>query len=119
LRLDLQQILAVQRRGPVRHLIAVAARQHIAERALARAVRPHDGMHLAGRDLQREPLEDALVLFLQLYLEIVDLQHSPLLRRGPAAPRLSNSLKGAAQPPAMVTAVPETETISIDSPTTS
>ena len=65
----------VQRRRALGHLVAVAARQHVAERRLARAVRPHDRMHLAGPNLEVDALEDRLVLLLELHVQVLDLQH--------------------------------------------
>ena len=44
------------------HLVALAAGQHVGERALARAVRPHDRVHLAGADLQVDAAQDLLVV---------------------------------------------------------
>ena len=39
-------------------LVAVAPGQHRRERALARAVRPHDRVHLAARDREVDPFQD-------------------------------------------------------------
>src|SRR3546814_11377004 len=58
--LHLQQVAAVETDAAAGHLVAVAAGQHVAERALAGTVRPHDGMHLARLDRQVDPLEDLL-----------------------------------------------------------
>ena len=42
--------------------VAGMAGQHPRERALARAVRSHDGVHLPGVDRERQPLQNFLVL---------------------------------------------------------
>ena len=42
-----EQILAVVEHLAAGHLVAVAAGQHLRQRALAGAVRPHDRVHLA------------------------------------------------------------------------
>ena len=44
-----------------RDLVAGAAREHVRERALARAVRAHDRVHLAVRHLQVDPVEHLAV----------------------------------------------------------
>ena len=46
--LHLEQILAVVRDRAAGDLVRRIAGQHLRERALAGAVRPHDGVHLAG-----------------------------------------------------------------------
>ena len=45
---------------PFGHFIARPPAEHIGERRLARAVRPHDRMDLAGRNGERQPVEDRL-----------------------------------------------------------
>ena len=50
--------LPVEADLPVRHLVAGPAGEHVRERALARAVRAHDGVHLAGAHDEVEPLQD-------------------------------------------------------------
>ena len=42
-----QQVLAVEGHAAAGDLVALAAGQHVGERALARAVRAHDRVHLA------------------------------------------------------------------------
>ena len=42
------------------HLVAGASHDHVGQGALARAVRAHDGVHLAGADGEVDPLEDLL-----------------------------------------------------------
>jgi hypothetical protein len=53
-----QQVPAAEADGPGGDLEPLAPGQHVGERALARAVGPHDGMDLARPDPQGEPLED-------------------------------------------------------------
>ena len=65
LRLEREQVLAVERRGALGDLVALAAGEHVGERRLARAVRPHDRMHLARPHLEVDALEDRLVLLLE------------------------------------------------------
>src|SRR5882672_2257376 len=50
-----------------------ASREHLRERALAGAVRAHDGMHLAGRHFERQAIEDAA--FADRDHEILDAEH--------------------------------------------
>src|SRR5262249_41923301 len=42
-----QQVFTVIRDGTGSNLVALAPRQHLGQRAFARAIRPHDGMHLS------------------------------------------------------------------------
>src|SRR5690606_19723295 len=60
-RVQRQQVLAPPGRRAVRRLIARPSAERVAQRRLAGPVRPHDGVHLAGRDIQRQALEDRLV----------------------------------------------------------
>ena len=69
-----QQVLPHERHAALGHFIAVAAGQHIGQRRLAGAVRPHDGVHLAGTDAERQALEDLLAV--NFGVKIVDLEHS-------------------------------------------
>lgn len=61
-RIQLQQILAFEGDFPFGHFIFFTPGQRGGQRALARAVRPHDGVHFARFDLQIQSLED-LVAF--------------------------------------------------------
>ena len=45
---------------PAEHLVAGPAHDHVRQRRLARAVRAHDGVDLAGADGEVDPLEDLL-----------------------------------------------------------
>ena len=75
LRLQLQQVPAViEHLAPV-HRVALAAGEHIGERALAGPVRPHHGMHLAGADREIDPVQDRLAL--DRGVEIADFKHQP------------------------------------------
>src|SRR5690606_38355964 len=57
-----------------RDVITVAAGQHIGQRRLAGAVRPHDRMDLAGRDDQVDAAQDLLAV--DGGVEVLDLEHS-------------------------------------------
>src|SRR5688572_9662885 len=72
---------------PRSHLIPRPPAEHVAQRRLARPVRPHDRMHLARVDAEREALEDRLAG--NVGLEIIDLEHS----LAPSLP-LPTSMKG-------------------------
>ena len=76
---QIKQVVAFKRRGTVGDLIAILTGKHIAQRRLARAVRPHDGVHFAGFDFQIDAFEDLLVLFFQFYVQVFDAQHFGLL----------------------------------------
>ena len=68
-----EQVVTTVRDRALRDLVAFAAREHLHERALARAVRAHDGVHFAGRNLQAQAVEDLALA--GAHMEIVDLQH--------------------------------------------
>jgi hypothetical protein len=55
-----QQVLAVERHAARPSPRSPRARQHMAEGALAGAVRAHDGVHLPGVDLEVEAAQDIL-----------------------------------------------------------
>ena len=62
LRLHLEQILAVVGDRAAGDLVRRIPGEHLRERALARAVRPHDGVHFARRSTVRSmPLQNLLV----------------------------------------------------------
>src|ERR1700732_4499125 len=52
------------------------AGEHVGKRALARAVRAHDGVHLAGADLECQSLEDLVAA--DGDVQVVDAQHYSL-----------------------------------------
>jgi hypothetical protein len=60
-RLQAQQVLPVESRGAAGHGVVLAPGQHVAERGLAGPVRPHDGVYLALRQLEVDPVQDGLV----------------------------------------------------------
>jgi len=68
-----QKIASLIAHGARSDLVARTPGQHVRERALAGAVRAHDGMHLAGGDLERQALQDFLAVHFDV--QVVDLQH--------------------------------------------
>ena len=58
----LSDVLALEQDTAAGHLVARVAHQRVGERALAGAVRPHDRVHFAGRDRQRQALDNLLAL---------------------------------------------------------
>jgi hypothetical protein len=72
----LQEVGTVER-DRATDVVAVASGERVGERALARAVGAHDGVHLAGADIEVEPLEDLLVA--NGGGEVLDVQHQPTL----------------------------------------
>ena len=60
-RLEFEQIFAIHREGSGCHLVIGMASQHFGERALAGAIRPHDGVDFATRHLQAQPADNLLV----------------------------------------------------------
>ena len=68
-----QQVLAVERHAAAGDLVALAAGQHVGQRALARAVGSHDGVHLARADVEVEAVEDLCAV--DLDVEVLDLEH--------------------------------------------
>ncbi len=57
-RFERQDVDAVEGHRPGEHLVARPSHQHVRERRLARAVRPHDRVHLAARDREVDAAED-------------------------------------------------------------
>ena len=72
-RLQREQILPVERHRALGHLIARPPAEHIGQRRLARAVRPHDRMHLARGHAERQAVEDRLVG--DRRVEVFNLEH--------------------------------------------
>ena len=72
-----ENALAVEQHVALGDFVVVLAGQHIGERRLARAVRPHDGRDLALLDGQRQAVEDFLVL--DLDMQIFDFQQCHVL----------------------------------------
>ena len=77
--IHVEQVLAVEGDVAAGHLVLRVAGQRTRQRALARAVRPHDGVHLAGVDGEVDPLEDLLAFGPNL--QILDSQHAMSSRR--------------------------------------
>ena len=85
--IHLQQVLAVVDHLAAGHLVLGMAGQRARQRALAGAVRPHDGVHFALADLKVDPLEDLLAFGPNL--QILDFEHLVVtsfitVSRGPA-----------------------------------
>ena len=59
--LQAQQVLAVEEHLTLGHLDRGASGKRSCKRALARTVRPHDGVHFAGLNRQVDALQDRLV----------------------------------------------------------
>src|SRR6185437_7989443 len=92
-RVHVEEILAVVGDLARGDLVFGMPGQRAGQRALARSVRTHDGVHFAGVDMQIDPFEDLFALGLDL--EILDIQHLGfswelcllfLLRRGAPPP---------------------------------
>ena len=58
-------------------LVGLVAGEHVREGALARSVRPHERLHLAGLELETEAPEDLVVV--DLGVEVRDGEHQPTL----------------------------------------
>src|SRR3546814_9942058 len=58
LRLEFQEVDAIELDLAVRHLVTRPPGKGVGERGFAGAVRPHDGVHLAAADLQVDPVQD-------------------------------------------------------------
>ena len=69
-----EQVLAHELDGALGDLVVVLAREDRREGALAGAVRPHDGVDLAGVDVKVDALEDRLLL--DAGVQILDRQHN-------------------------------------------
>src|SRR6516164_5219739 len=53
-----ENVLAVEQHLPLRHDVVVLAGEHVRQRRLARAVRPHQPVHAAPADRKLEPVEN-------------------------------------------------------------
>ena len=71
--LELEQVDAVDGRRALGDFVIRVAHQGVAQRALARAVRPHQGMDLALADRQVDPFEDLLAI--DRDVQVVDLEN--------------------------------------------
>ena len=74
-----EQIAPLEKNLALGHLKALVARQHRGQRALARAVRPHDRMDLAGTHRQIDSLQ--YLLAVDSGMQIFHFQHSIYLMR--------------------------------------
>src|SRR5206468_3246211 len=62
LRIEVEQVLAVVKHLAAADVVTVAARKHRSQRALAAAVRAHDGVDFARVDGEADALEDLFAL---------------------------------------------------------
>src|SRR6185436_12894554 len=74
--LEGEQVLPLEANLSGGDLEGLAARQHLGERALARAIGAHDGVDLAGPDVEIDPAEDLLAR--RARMKVSDLQHGHL-----------------------------------------
>lgn len=72
-RIEVEQVDAVEGDAALGHIVAGAAAEDIAERRFARAVRTHDRVHLTRVHGQAEALEDRLAV--DFGVEVIDLKH--------------------------------------------
>src|SRR5690606_19631308 len=72
-RLERKQVLTCERDRATSDLVPWAAAEHIGQRRLARAVRPHDRVHFARVHGEREPVKDRRAA--DGGVEIIDLEH--------------------------------------------
>jgi hypothetical protein len=72
-RLHVEQVLAVEQHFATGDLVVFLAGEHIAQRRLARAVAPHDGVHLALGNNEVHALED-FALF-DADAQVADFEH--------------------------------------------
>ena len=66
-------VMEISHRSPAYDKIEESAREHLRERALARAVRPHDRVHLARVHLEVDAAQDFAVF--HAGVQVLDLQH--------------------------------------------
>ena len=70
----LEQVLALYSTSPGGDRVAGSARQHVSEGRLARTVRAHDRVHLAGAHREVEAAQDLLVG--DARVKVSDLEHT-------------------------------------------
>ena len=87
--LQVEQVLPAVEHRAAGHLVGRVAGQHLGQRALARAVRAHDGVHLAGVDREVDALEDLLVAGARA--QVSDFQHC---RSSPVSASIRRCLRG-------------------------
>ena len=68
-----EKVLALPGHGTGGDLIVLLAGEHISERRFARAVRAHDGVHLATRQFEVEAFQDLAAI--DIDVQILDLKH--------------------------------------------
>src|SRR5581483_3801041 len=71
--LEAEQVAAIERHASCGDLVSRPPGEHVGEGALARAVRSHDGVHFAGRDLEVEAVQHFVAA--DGGVQIVDLEH--------------------------------------------
>src|SRR5439155_25303027 len=76
LRRHFEQVLAFVKRLPLGHHVGVPPRKHLSQGALARAIRAHDGVDLAGPDLEVNATQDRFTTSFRV--QVLDLQHHQL-----------------------------------------
>ena len=74
--IHLEEVLALEQDLAARDDVFGMTGQRAGQRALARAVGPHDGVHFARVHVEVDPLEDLLVF--RLDLQILDIEHFSL-----------------------------------------
>src|SRR5215208_2937220 len=72
-RLQLEDVLALEGYGPTGHLVTRMAHEHVGERALPRAIRTHDRVYLTLANLEIQALH--YLLTTDLYLKIFYFEH--------------------------------------------
>src|SRR5262249_19222474 len=70
---EVEQVLAVIEHLALRDLVGITAGEDLSERALSRAIRTHDGMHLTGVRREIDAAEDLLAV--DAGVEVVDFEH--------------------------------------------
>src|SRR6516225_8338674 len=73
-----ENVRAVEQHLPLRHHVVVLAGEHVRERRLARAVRPHQRVHAAAADRKLEPVENFLAVDLDVQILHFQQMHSIL-----------------------------------------
>ena len=72
-RLHLQEVLAVVEHLALGDLVLLLAGEHVGERRFAGAVRPHDGVHLAGVHGEVDAVQDFLAA--DFDVQVLDFKH--------------------------------------------
>src|SRR5207237_10821620 len=77
LRRQRQEVLPLVRDRAVRDLVLRPSRQHVRQRRLPGAVRPHDGVHFPFADLERKAFENFFAV--DSGVQITNFEHQPTL----------------------------------------